>query len=106
MLPNYIGMFEWTYQWLGGWLQRPEPRESVILLVGDHQPAASVSGAGSNWDVPVHIITRDPALIARFVELGFTRGLEPQRPVLGGMHELTALLLKAFAEPPAATALR
>ncbi|MFN9030165.1 MAG: sulfatase-like hydrolase/transferase [Betaproteobacteria bacterium] len=106
MLPNYIGMFEWTYQWLGGWLQRPEPRESVILLVGDHQPAASVSGAGSNWDVPVHIVTRDPALIERFVALGFTPGLEPRRPVLGGMHDLTALLLRALAEPPPATALR
>jgi hypothetical protein len=99
MLPNYVGMFEWTYQWLGGWLQRPEPRESVILLVGDHQPAASVSGPGNNWDVPVHVITRDPALIARFVALGFTPGLTPKRAPLGGMHDLTALLLQALAAP-------
>jgi hypothetical protein len=111
MLPNYVGMFEWTYQWLGGWLQRPEPRESVVLLVGDHQPAASVSGADSrtgavdvNWDVPVHIVTRDPQLLARFVALGFTPGLTPQRPVLGGMHDLTALLVDALGESAPATA--
>ena len=99
MLPNYVRMFDYTYRWLGGWLARPEPRESVILLVGDHQPAATVSGEGASWEVPVHIITRDPALLARFVALGFTPGLEPQRPALGGMHDLTALLLRAFAAP-------
>jgi hypothetical protein len=101
MLPNYVGMFDYTYRWLGGWLQRPEPRESVLLLVGDHQPAASVSGAGASWEVPVHIVTRDPALLARFVALGFRPGLDPQRPALGGMHDLTTLLLRAFAEPTA-----
>ncbi len=99
MLPNYVRMFDYTYRWLGGWLQRPEPRESVMLLVGDHQPAATVSGEGASWEVPVHIVTRDPQLLARFVALGFKPGLEPQRPALGGMHDLTALLLSAFAEP-------
>jgi hypothetical protein len=100
MLPNYVGMFDYTYRWLGGWLQRPELRESVILLVGDHQPAATVSGEGASWEVPVHVVTRDPGLLARFIALGFRPGLEPQRPALGGMHDLTAVLLRAFAEPP------
>jgi hypothetical protein len=99
MLPNYVGMFDYTYRWLGGYLKRPEPREAVMLWVGDHQPAASVSGEGASWDVPVHIVTRDPALLARFVALGFTPGLTPALPALGGMHDLTALLLQAFAAP-------
>jgi hypothetical protein len=99
MLPNYVGMFDYTYRWLGGYLQLPEPRESVMLWVGDHQPAASVSGEGANWDVPVHIVTRDAGLLARFVALGFKPGLDPARPVLGGLHDLTALLLKALAAP-------
>lgn len=99
MLPNYVGMFDYTYRWLGGYLRRPEPRESVMLWVGDHQPAASVSGEGASWDVPVHVVTRDPALLQRFVELGFRPGLEPVRPALGGMHDLNALLLRALAAP-------
>ncbi|MCU0952181.1 MAG: sulfatase-like hydrolase/transferase [Burkholderiaceae bacterium] len=102
MRPNYVGMFEYTYRWLGGWLRRPEPREMVWLLVGDHQPAASVSGEGASWDVPVHVITRDPDLLARFVAQGFTPGLEPVRAPLGGMHDLTTMLLHAFAAPAAA----
>ena len=99
MLPNYAGMFDYTYRWLGGYLLRPEARESVMLWVGDHQPAASVSGEGASWDVPVHLVTRDPALLARFVTLGFSPGLTPQRPVLGGMHDLTSILLQAFEAP-------
>jgi hypothetical protein len=99
-LPGYIGMFEYTYRWLGGYLQRPEARESVMLWVGDHQPASSVTGEGASWDVPVHVITRDPELLERFVALGFRRGLVPQRPSLGGLHELTALLLRAFEAQP------
>ena len=99
MLPGYVAMFDYTYRWLGGYLQRPEPRESVMLWVGDHQPASSVSGEGASWDVPVHVITRDPELLARFVALGFQPGLEPRRPSLGSLHDLTALLLKTFTLP-------
>ncbi|TNF62165.1 MAG: hypothetical protein EP306_04255 [Burkholderiales bacterium] len=101
MLPNYIGMFDYTYRWLGGYLRQPQTRESVMLWVGDHQPAASVSGEGASWDVPVHIVTRDPALLERFVALGFRHGIEPSRPALGGLHDLNALLLRAFAAPSA-----
>jgi hypothetical protein len=59
-----------------------------------------VTGEGASWDVPVHLITRDPALLERFIALGFRPGLDPQRPSLGGLHELTALLLKAFDARP------
>ena len=96
MLPNYIGMFDYTYRWLGGHLRQPEARESVMLWVGDHQPAASVSGKGASWDVPVHIVTRDRALLQRFIAQGFVAGLAPERAPLGGMHDLTTLLLRAF----------
>ena len=103
MRPNYVRMFEYTYRWLGGWLQRPEPRETVYVLVGDHQPAASVSGEGASWDVPVHIVSRDPALLARFVAQGFTPGTEPARQPLGRMHDLTTMLLRAFESQAVAT---
>jgi hypothetical protein len=91
-----VRMFDYTYRWLGDWLQQPESRESVMLWLGDHQPAASVSGKGAGWEVPVHIVTRDRALLERFIALGFVAGLEPRKPALGGMHELTTLLLRGF----------
>jgi len=68
-----------------------------MILVGDHQPASSVSGEGATWEVPVHVIDANPKLLQRFVEQGFQPGLEPQRPALGAMHDLTRILLHAFA---------
>ena len=79
MFPGYLRMVEYSYRWLGGFLHEPEPRDTVLVLVGDHQPAANVSGEGAPWDVPVHIVARDAELLARFTALGFHPGLEPPR---------------------------
>ena len=98
MFPGYLRMVEYSFRWLGGFLHEPEPRDTVLVLVGDHQPAANVSGEGAPWDVPVHIVARDAELLARFTALGFHPGLEPPRAPLGGLHDLTALLLAAFAQ--------
>ena len=96
MLPAYLRLVEYTYRWIGGYLRQPPARDTVYVLLGDHQPTANVSGEGASWDVPVHIISSDPELLARFTAQGFAAGLEPPRTPLGGMHELTAMLLQAF----------
>jgi hypothetical protein len=97
MLSGYLRSIDYTYQWLGGYLAQPAPREYLMILVGDHQPASSISGEGATWEVPVHVISTNPHLMRRFVEQGFRPGLEPQRPALGAMHDLTRVLLHAFA---------
>ena len=96
LLPEYLRTIEYTYAWLAGYLEQPSPRDYLMILVGDHQPASSVTGPDAPWDVPVHVITSRPELVERFRALGFQPGLEPRRPVLGGMHELTWLLADAF----------
>jgi hypothetical protein len=97
MFPDYLEMMSYQHAWLGGHLRRREPREAVYLLVGDHQPAANITGEGASWDVPVHVVSRDAALLARFEAHGFAPGLEPPRRSLGGMHELTGMLMEAFS---------
>ncbi len=94
--PAYLRTIEYTYTWLGGYLRQPYARNRLLILVGDHQPAGSVTGPGAPWDVPVHVVTSDARLLERFEALGFRPGLEPQRPVLGRMDELTRVLLDAF----------
>ncbi len=100
MRPGYIGMVDYTYRWLGGYLAQPFARDGLHVLVGDHQPASNVTGEGASWDVPVHVVSNDPQLLQRFEALGFVRGMEPPRAALGGMHELTGLLLRALSAPP------
>ncbi|MFZ1900998.1 MAG: sulfatase-like hydrolase/transferase [Azonexus sp.] len=99
MAPSYVRMVDYTYQWLGAYFRQPEPREAIYVLVGDHQPPANITGEGASWDVPVHIVSRDKKLLARFVEQGFQAGMETHRQALGDLHTLTGIMLKTFAAP-------
>lgn len=103
--PAYLDSLRYTFQWLGGYLAKEAPQDLVTVMLGDHQPWAVVSGSEASWEVPVHIISRDRALLDRLVSRGFVPGLAPPpsqapRP----MHELTAVLLDAFDAPLAPSA--
>ena len=96
MFPGYVGMMEYNYQWLAGYLTQPRARDSLLILLGDHQPAANVTGEGASWDVPVHIISTHPALLQRFLARGFKPGLEPSLPQIGALFDLTSVLMEAL----------
>jgi hypothetical protein len=96
MFPAYLRMIEYNYRWVAGHLAQPREREELLILVGDHQPVANVAGDGAPWEVPVHIVSGDRALVQRLLARGFRPGLEPARPALGGMHDLTRILLDVF----------
>ena len=49
----------------------------VLVIVGDHQPPALVSGEGASWNVPVHVIGRRAAVLDRLRAQGFRDGLAP-----------------------------
>lgn len=93
---RYLDSMDYQHDWLAGHLGAWAPRDLVLVVVGDHQPPALVSGRGTTWDVPVHVIASDTALLRRFEALGFVPGLNPPADTLGPMHELTQRLLLAF----------
>ena len=93
---GYTGMMDYNYQWLAGYLAQPRAREALFIVLGDHQPAGVVTGPGATWDVPVHVISSNPALLQRFVAQGFRPGLEPAEPRLGTLFDLTRILLSIF----------
>lgn len=82
-----------------GYLRERAGDELVMVLIGDHQPPAMVSGTGAPWTVPVHVVTHLDAVIDRLVAQGFRPGVIPTRPPLGDMHELVPMLLHAFGTP-------
>lgn len=49
----------------------------VMVVLGDHQPASVVSGAGANHDVPVSIIAKDPAVTQRIASWGWQPTMLP-----------------------------
>jgi hypothetical protein len=103
-LPRYLDALRYQYRWLTDYLRHQAPRRLVLVMVGDHQPPALVTGPGASWDVPVHVVSDDAALLQRLVARGFVPGIAPTGRSLGAMHQLTPLLLSAFDGPQPAPA--
>lgn len=97
LAPSYLGTVAYAYETFGGYLRQHAGRDVVIVMLGDHQPPALVSGEGTPWDVPVHIITSRQAILDRLRARGFTSGLTPTRPSLGPMSQLTPVLMDALS---------
>jgi hypothetical protein len=100
--PSYVRAMAYEYRSLAGYL-REQADDLVLVLIGDHQPPAAVSGRDAPWHVPVHVIGRRERVLHRLRENGFRSGLEPRRPAIGAMYQLTPVLLDAFDAPDPAT---
>jgi hypothetical protein len=101
---SYADAVSYMYQSLTGYLRLRADRDFVMVILGDHQPAAAVSGEGAPWDVPVHIIASRRAVLNRLIMKGFRSGPTPERPTLGPMNTLTSTLLDAFGDRESAVA--
>ena len=95
--PGYAKAVAYAYRSIGGYLRQRTGHDLVMILLGDHQPPAAVSGDKAPWDVPVHVIASNRAVLDRLVARGFHAGLTPARPDVSRMHGLLPLLLDAFS---------
>ncbi|MGC5019257.1 sulfatase [Micromonospora sp. DT47] len=73
----------------------------VLVFLGDHQPAPVVTGEDASRDIPITIVARDPAVLARVDGWGWQDGLRPgpQAPVWR-MDTFRDRFLTAFGPPP------
>ncbi|MFN4099693.1 MAG: sulfatase, partial [Pararhodobacter sp.] len=87
---------DYSLQVVGSWAELHAGDPPLMIVLGDHQPARFVAGV-DGFDVPVHVIG-PPGLLARFAELGWTDGMEPD-PALPPvrMDGLRDLLLRALS---------
>ncbi len=101
--PRYADAVEYAYTVLAGYLRLHADHDFVMILLGDHQPPALVSGPGAPWDVPVHVIASQSSdrerVLDRLRARGFRTGLTPARPTTSHMHALLPALLDAFGDP-------
>jgi len=93
---RYARALRYQFHWLARHLDATATAPQVLVVVGDHQPPGGLAGREASWDVPVHVIAGDPALIRRFQGLGFSAGLQPAGRALGALPDLTRMLLLAF----------
>jgi hypothetical protein len=95
--PSYIRSMDYALASLGGFLGLPRPRDVVLILIGDHQPPAMVSGEGAPWDVPVHVVSNRRAFLDALVTAGFSSGMHPRRAPLMRLHQLMPVIAAAMS---------
>ncbi len=101
---GYRRSIEYTLDALISYVQRYGDDNLVLIVVGDHQPAPVITGPGASRDVPVHLVARDPGVLARIDGWGWPDGLRPtpEAPVWR-MDEFRDRFLAAFSPALAAS---
>jgi hypothetical protein len=52
-------------------------KNTVMVFLGDHQPASIITGQGATRDVPITIVAKDPAVLKQISGWGWQDGLRP-----------------------------
>ncbi len=96
---QYRLSIEYALQTLASFIENYGNKNTVILALGDHQPAPLVTGADNNRDVPVHFISADTEIIESINDWQWTTGLIPddENSVMP-MSELKNQWIKTFSK--------
>ena len=75
---------------------------TLLIAMGDHQPAPLITGEEASRSVPVHVVSGDPELVRPFLAWGFQPGALPPDDV-GSMRmdAFRAWFVEAFSRAPA-----
>lgn len=98
--PSYAHATAYDLRCFAGYVQQHAGDDQVLVLIGDHQPPAAVSGPGASHEVPMHVITSRPEVVRALRTAGFVPGVTPARPAVSRMHALVPTLIDAFAASP------
>lgn len=73
----YAQSIRYSLRALTSWIARLHDNNLVVMFLGDHQPATTVTGYGASHDVPISIVAHDPAVTARIASWHWQDGLLP-----------------------------
>ncbi|WP_394346745.1 alkaline phosphatase family protein [Streptomyces dangxiongensis] len=83
------------------WLERYGTKDTVLVFLGDHQPIARVSGNHASRDVPVSIVAKDPKVLDKVADWGWTDGLRPAHDApVWKMSSFRDRFLRAYGSTP------
>lgn len=97
----YGQSIQYSLNTLISYLQTYGDNNTVLVFLGDHQPAPMVTNNSKSWDVPITIVAKDPAVLERVSSWGWHDGLNPgpQAPVWP-MQSFRDKFMTAFGPHP------
>jgi hypothetical protein len=96
---QYRRSLDYVLDVLASYAARFVDERTVLIVVGDHQPAPLITGEGVSRDVPMHVITGNPALLEPFLNWGMVAGMVPaEEAPVRRMDDFRDWFLAAFSK--------
>jgi hypothetical protein len=73
----YVHAISYDLQILAQFIVKFVPGDSLVILIGDHQPIAEITRWSDSNAVPIHVISRNRALVEAFRARGYRSGMQP-----------------------------
>jgi hypothetical protein len=97
---DYALSLDYALQAMTGFAERAVDERTLLIVMGDHQAAPWVTGA-VDYEVPVHVIARDPSLLQPFLQWGFQAGpLPAEGPPVARMDQFRDWFVQAYSGAP------
>jgi len=98
----YIRSIAYDLQLLKEYLRDRVKDETLVVILGDHQPVSDVNGHSTSRGVPVHVLSRCEDLVRPFYARGYRRGMRPgpEAPA-AGLETFLPNFLIDFSTPEA-----
>ena len=74
----YRRSLEYSISSLISWMETYGSEDTVLIMVGDHQPAPFLTGPDAGRDVPITIISGDQAVLDPITDWGWSSGIRPE----------------------------
>lgn len=98
---GYVATIRYVLDSISNYLVRRLSDDSLIIVVGDHQPPLTIAAATRNKAVPIHVLSRDPALLEPFQQAGYVAGMTPLATVTDvGMESFLSWFLASYTSRP------
>lgn len=90
---------EYAINAMTGYAERYIDDKTLLIVLGDHQPAPLITGEDASKSVPMHVISGEIKLLQPFLDWGFTNGAfpDPDQPTLK-MNTFRDWFIRAFSE--------
>lgn len=74
----YLDAVVYDLRVLRSYLASELHNDTLVVIVGDHQPPGGVTRSSGGYGVPIHVLSRKPALVAPFLARGYAAGMFPR----------------------------
>jgi hypothetical protein len=98
----YIRSIVYDFEVLRRYVTRYLNDDSLVIVLGDHQPVVEISGDELVKSVPVHVFSKNDAFVEPFRRRGYVPGMWPTgKAPPRGMETFLPDLLRDFSNAPA-----